>query len=165
MSNKNLKHLNRRGFVRNLTVGVAAAGTTTFLGSFRDPVNQAKFNPVVDPDDLKITDLKLIRLKFPGVTPRKWNSIIVSGGGQHSMRYLEIYTNQGIVGRSIPMGIKSITLGLLKKIKGENPFDVYGQMVDSAFGSSRALSETLITATPLILTGVAAAIAFRLFLV
>jgi simple sugar transport system permease protein len=35
-------------------------------------------------------------------------------------------------------------------------------MVDSAFGSSRALSETLITATPLILTGVAAAIAFKM---
>jgi simple sugar transport system permease protein len=47
-------------------------------------------------------------------------------------------------------------------LTGENPFDVYGQMVDSAFGSSRALSETLITATPLILTGVAAAIAFKM---
>jgi L-alanine-DL-glutamate epimerase-like enolase superfamily enzyme len=124
MSNKKSNPLNRRGFVRNMTVGLAAAGTTSFLGSFRDPVNQVKFNPVVDPDDLKITDLKIIRLKFPGVTPRKWNSIIVSGGGQHSMRYIEIYTNQGIIGRGIPMGVNSVTLSLLNKIKGENPFDV-----------------------------------------
>jgi simple sugar transport system permease protein len=47
-------------------------------------------------------------------------------------------------------------------LTGEDPFAVYGQMVDSAFGSARAVSETLITATPLILTGVAAAIAFKM---
>ena len=45
---------------------------------------------------------------------------------------------------------------------GENPFQVYGEMVDSAFGSSRAISETLITTTPLILTGLAAAVAFKM---
>jgi ABC-type uncharacterized transport system permease subunit len=47
-------------------------------------------------------------------------------------------------------------------LTGEDPFAVYGQMLDSAFGSARAVSETLITATPLILTGVAAAIAFKM---
>ena len=47
-------------------------------------------------------------------------------------------------------------------LTGEDPFAVYGQMLDSAFGSARAFSETLITATPLILTGVAAAIAFKI---
>ncbi len=45
---------------------------------------------------------------------------------------------------------------------GENPFDVYAQMIDSAFGSARGFSETLISATPLILTGVAAAVAFKM---
>ncbi|MFC2081320.1 mandelate racemase/muconate lactonizing enzyme family protein [Bacteroidota bacterium] len=124
MNTKKTQHLNRRGFVRNLSVGISAIGASSLLGSFRDPEKQADINPVVDPSDLKITDLKLIKLKFPGLTPRKWNSIIVSGGGAPEMKYLEIHTNQGIVGRSIPSGNKSITMGFLKKIKGENPFDV-----------------------------------------
>ncbi|RLE15639.1 MAG: ABC transporter permease [Actinobacteria bacterium] len=47
-------------------------------------------------------------------------------------------------------------------ITGENPFEVYAKMVDSAFGSARGFSETLISATPLILTGVAAAVAFKM---
>lgn len=47
-------------------------------------------------------------------------------------------------------------------LTGENPFAVYAQMLDVAFGSPRGVSETLISATPLILTGVAAAIAFRM---
>jgi len=47
-------------------------------------------------------------------------------------------------------------------LTGEDPFAVYGKMLESAFGSARAVSETLITATPLILTGVAAAIAFKM---
>jgi ABC-type uncharacterized transport system permease subunit len=51
---------------------------------------------------------------------------------------------------------------LFLALTGENPFEVYGQMVDSAFGSARGISETLISATPLILTGVAAAVAFKM---
>ncbi len=47
-------------------------------------------------------------------------------------------------------------------LTGENPFSVYGHMVDAAFGTSRSIAETLLTATPLILTGVAAAIAFKM---
>jgi simple sugar transport system permease protein len=52
--------------------------------------------------------------------------------------------------------------GLFLLITGENPFSVYWEMVDAAFGSSRGVSETLISATPLILTGVAAAVAFKM---
>ncbi len=44
---------------------------------------------------------------------------------------------------------------------GRNPFDAYVLMAQGAFGSMFALSETLNRATPLILTGLAAAIAFR----
>ncbi len=44
---------------------------------------------------------------------------------------------------------------------GRNPFEAYVLMVQGAFGSMFALSETLNRATPLILTGLAAAIAFR----
>jgi ABC-type uncharacterized transport system permease subunit len=47
-------------------------------------------------------------------------------------------------------------------ITGNDPFEAYMKMADVAFGSTRGISETLISATPLILTGVAAAIAFRM---
>ena len=44
---------------------------------------------------------------------------------------------------------------------GANPFEAYLLMAQGAFGSMFALSETLNRATPLILTGLAAAVAFR----
>ncbi len=47
-------------------------------------------------------------------------------------------------------------------VTGSNPYTVYSKMVDTAFGSSRGFSETLISATPLMLTGVAAAVAFKM---
>ncbi len=47
-------------------------------------------------------------------------------------------------------------------LTGNNPWDVYVEMADVSFGSSRGLSETLISGTPLILTGVAAAVAFKM---
>ncbi|MCL1593990.1 MAG: ABC transporter permease [Actinomycetia bacterium] len=55
-----------------------------------------------------------------------------------------------------------VVSGIFLLLTGENPFAVYGQMVDASFGSSRSVAETLISATPLILTGVAAAIAFKM---
>lgn len=44
---------------------------------------------------------------------------------------------------------------------GANPFEAYVLMAQGAFGSMFALSETLNRATPLILTGLAATVAFR----
>jgi ABC-type uncharacterized transport system permease subunit len=46
-------------------------------------------------------------------------------------------------------------------LAGGSPFEAYRLMVKGAFGSMFALSETLNRATPLILTGLAAAVAFR----
>lgn len=46
-------------------------------------------------------------------------------------------------------------------LAGRNPIEAYGLMLKGAFGSLFSLSETLTRATPLILTGLAAAIAFR----
>ena len=70
-------------------------------------------------DNLKITDIKYLDMEFPGKLPVKWNSIITSGGGSPKLTQLEIYTNQGIIGRSIPKGSRSIVRSLFKKIKGE----------------------------------------------
>lgn len=47
-------------------------------------------------------------------------------------------------------------------ITGEGPLAVYAEMVDASFGSARDISETLISATPLIFTGLAAAVAFKM---
>ena len=52
--------------------------------------------------------------------------------------------------------------GIFLALTGENPFSVYAHMVDAAFGARRSIAETLISATPLILTGVAAALAFKM---
>lgn len=51
---------------------------------------------------------------------------------------------------------------LFLALTGNSPGEVYLKMVDAAFGTTRGTGETLISATPLILTGVAAAIAFRM---
>lgn len=52
--------------------------------------------------------------------------------------------------------------GVLLLIVGVNPLETYKAMVDGAFGSSYAISETLVRATPLMLTGLAVSIAFRM---
>jgi simple sugar transport system permease protein len=52
--------------------------------------------------------------------------------------------------------------GVFLALTGQNPWDVYAKMVDAAFGDKRGISETLISATPLILTGLAAAVAFKM---
>ena len=76
-----------------------------------------------DIDDLRVTGMSFLRLRFPGKTPRKRNAIIVSGGGTPGMTQLEIRTNQGLVGRSMPSGSKLIE-SVFSKVKGENPFHV-----------------------------------------
>jgi len=120
----NTKNVNRRGFVKRFSGGLAAVGSIPVLSAFqnagKDPLQQA----LVDIDDLKITDIQSVKLQFPGKTPRKWNSIIVSGGGAPGMTYLELHTNQGIIGRSLPKGPSLLRKSMLGKIKGENPFDV-----------------------------------------
>ena len=72
---------------------------------------------------LKITGMKVLRLRFPGRTARKRNSIIESGGGAPGMTYLELETDGGIVGRSIPAGsLNIVESDLMPRIRGENPF-------------------------------------------
>ena len=51
--------------------------------------------------------------------------------------------------------------GLLVMLSGASPFSVFGLMAKGAAGSQFALLETLTRATPLIFTGLAAAVAFR----
>ena len=65
----------------------------------------------------------------------------------------------------IPIGsvIAAMIVGaLFLAITGNDWVEVYRKMADAAFGSGRGVAETLVSATPLILTGVAAAIAFKM---
>ncbi|MEM6463430.1 MAG: ABC transporter permease [Pseudomonadota bacterium] len=65
---------------------------------------------------------------------------------------------------SAPLAAIAVALmlsGGLIAIAGANPMDAYFEMVRGAFGSRLSISETLTRTTPLILTGLAAAVAFR----
>jgi simple sugar transport system permease protein len=59
--------------------------------------------------------------------------------------------------------IAALVIGaVFLSITGNAWLEVYKKMADTAFGSGRGFAETLVSATPLILTGVAAAIAFKM---
>ncbi len=52
--------------------------------------------------------------------------------------------------------------GIVLLLTGANPFEVYRTMLDASLNGQRAIERTLSFSTPLILTGLAAAIAFRM---
>ncbi|MGI9252709.1 MAG: ABC transporter permease [Thermomicrobiales bacterium] len=52
--------------------------------------------------------------------------------------------------------------GLIILLAGQNPFAVYGAMVQGAVGSKNGLAETLVKMTPLLLTGLGVAVAFKM---
>ena len=78
---------------------------------------------VANPPEIRITGFGFLRLRFDETTPVKRNSIITSGGGRAGMTQLELYTDAGIVGRSLPKA-SGLIEGLFDRVKGENPFYV-----------------------------------------
>jgi simple sugar transport system permease protein len=62
---------------------------------------------------------------------------------------------------ALAIGATFVVAALLAMIAGGNPFAVFGLIVKGAFGSKFAILETLNSATPLIFTGLAIAVAFR----
>jgi L-alanine-DL-glutamate epimerase-like enolase superfamily enzyme len=80
--------------------------------------------PLDSPPAIKITEVKFLRLRYPGRTPRKRNGTIESGGGAPGMTQLEIYTDAGIVGRSLASNNEIITNQLAPRIQGMNPFHI-----------------------------------------
>ena len=117
--------IQRRCFMKKLLAGAAGIASASLLKStsplHSEPLQKARESM----NDLKISDIKTLKLKFPGKTPVKWNSIVKSGGGAPSFKVLELYTNQGIIGRSISKGSRStIKNTIFPRVKGENPFFV-----------------------------------------
>ena len=78
---------------------------------------------------------------------------------------LEPISSPGMARRVLPLvlalGTTVVIASLLASVAGANPFSVLGLILKGAFGSKFALLETLNRATPLIFTGLAAAVAFR----
>jgi general nucleoside transport system permease protein len=60
-----------------------------------------------------------------------------------------------------PFALALAVGALVLAATGHEPTSVYGLMLDEAFGGERRIAATLTQATPLLLTGLAAAIAFR----
>jgi len=52
--------------------------------------------------------------------------------------------------------------GVFFAVTGKNPFEIYNLMFQGAFGSAYGLSETVVKAIPLMLTGLAVSLAFRM---
>ncbi len=76
-------------------------------------------------------------------------------------------TNETSKGALFGVPIVSLLLGLVFAgiffwLTGKNPFTVYLLMFQGAFGSAYGLSETVVKAIPLMLTGLAVSLAFRM---
>ena len=66
---------------------------------------------------------------------------------------------------AVPVGsfLAALVVGaLVLSVTGQNPISVYSRIVDRAFISQGAFTGTLISATPLLFTGLCAAVAFRI---
>lgn len=66
-----------------------------------------------------------------------------------------------LVPPAVAIGSTIVIASLLAMLAGANPFSVLGLILKGAFGTKFAILETLNRATPLIFTGLAAAVAFR----
>ena len=61
----------------------------------------------------------------------------------------------------IALAITAVIVGLLVLLVGVSPVDAFASLYEGAFGNRESALETLVQGTPLILTGLAAAVAFR----
>jgi simple sugar transport system permease protein len=85
--------------------------------------------------------------------------------GSGTLRFERAHTPSLLMRLGVP--VLSILFGLLTGAllllaTGENPIDVYRAMLDGALGDRYGLAETLVKQTPLLLTGLAVAVAFRM---
>jgi ABC-type uncharacterized transport system permease subunit len=71
-------------------------------------------------------------------------------------RWLPVATTIGAV------AVALLISGVILWIAGGDPVAIFVHVLNSSFGSLGVLSDTLVTATPLILTGLACALAFRM---
>jgi simple sugar transport system permease protein len=66
---------------------------------------------------------------------------------------------------AVPVGslaVAVLVMSVVLAATGHSPADTFEKIVETAFTSKRALNETLVSATPLLFTGLCAAVAFRM---
>ena len=66
-----------------------------------------------------------------------------------------------LIGLSVALAGAVVVCSLLFIAAGADPLTAFGTLLQGSFGSMRATGETLVKATPLIFTGLAACVAFR----
>ena len=81
--------------------------------------------------------------------------------GWHVEPRLEVGPGREGLGLAVGLISSFGVCGLFIVLAGSNMFTAYGALLSGSFGSRYAIYETLVQATPLILTGLAAAVAFR----
>lgn len=96
-----------------------------------------------------------------GPTRRDPLSLLFQPGGWRLERRLETRAVHELYATLIALAITAVIIGLLVIIAGVSPLSAFSSLYDGAFGDRESALETLVQATPLILTGLAAAIAFR----
>ena len=88
-------------------------------------------------------------------------SMLFQPGAWRLERRLETRAVHELYATLVALAITAVIIGLLVIIAGVSPLDAFSSLYDGAFGDRESALETLVQATPLILTGLAAAIAFR----
>lgn len=68
---------------------------------------------------------------------------------------------QGAAAALAPLLVALVAAAIVLVLAGHNPLDVYRLLAVESFGSAKRIAATLAAATPLILTGLATAVAFR----
>ena len=109
--------MRRRHFFRNMGISLAAIGFPNVIrASAQDKQHQVR--EVLE--SIKMTDINTYTLEFPKATPLTWNAIKKSGGKKPRVTFLEIHTDAGITGVSIPKGPLDLVKKFVKKIKDLN---------------------------------------------
>ena len=88
-------------------------------------------------------------------------SLLFQPGAWRLERRLETRAVHELYATLIALAITAVIIGLLVAIAGVSPLNAFSSLYDGAFGDRESALETLVQATPLILTGLAAAVAFR----
>ncbi len=68
---------------------------------------------------------------------------------------------RAVPGAVMPLALALVAAALLLGVAGHDPVEVYRLLLVESFGGQRRIAATLAASTPLILTGLATAIAFR----
>jgi general nucleoside transport system permease protein len=86
-------------------------------------------------------------------------------GSPMQVRFERRLTQPGWLRLAVPAGslvVAFVIAGLVLLVTGHDPIETYRQLFDAAFVQPGAIGQTLISATPLAFTGLAAAAAFRM---